>query len=93
MAVQKTEMECGCEILVYGDFSGRPEIVYCHVHEAAPDLKVALAALKKKVTTATVCLHCGESDAMNPDCLNLLATNKALAKAEGRFYEQDPARM
>lgn len=31
---QKTELECGCEILVYGDGSASPEVVYCDGHDA-----------------------------------------------------------
>lgn len=34
MATEKTELECGCEILVYGDGSASPEVVYCDDHDA-----------------------------------------------------------
>lgn len=91
MATQHTPLECGCEILVYGDGS-TPEVVPCHLHNAAQDLKDALVFLKKKVTGPSICVHCDEPDQWNPDCVNLFLANKAIAKSEGKDYVSEIAK-
>jgi hypothetical protein len=85
--MKKQEMGCGCEILIYEDESAEPEIVYCHLHDAADDLRAALTALRVRLISTPDCAECGYDTKWNPDCINLLATNLALHRAGGTVYE------
>jgi hypothetical protein len=59
----KREIECGCEILVYEDGSGAPEVVFCQLHAAAQVMRDALAEIREGVEAraaehACMGIHC-----------------------------------
>lgn len=57
MAAEHTELECGCEIIVYGDGSARPEVMYCESHDKNASIVGTLARYQNKLGMARACLR------------------------------------